>query len=151
MLWRIINERSRMGRSIYGDEDKGDPEVDRVLESQKIGEELLARVGEHRLGVELDAFDLPVLVTQSHDDAAGGGRGNVEASGQTLAFHNQGVIARSREGIGEPGKDRPAVVLNGAGLAVHDLRRADHFAAVGWPIGLWSGAAAQEGKPPPIR
>ena len=51
------------------------------------------------------------------------------AAGKVSRLHEQRVVARGVEGIGQAGEDAGAVVVDRRGLAVHEPVRADDIAA----------------------
>src|SRR5262245_45319575 len=98
------------------------------------GEEVLDQTEpgarEHRLGMELHAPGLVLLVSQRHDLALGRPRHDLEHRRQALALDDQRVVARGLERVVEPGEDAAPAVQDRAGLAVHQARGAHHLAAV---------------------
>lgn len=53
-----------------------------MLKVKKILEELLTGAGEDRFGMELHAFDFEAAMSQAHDDAVGGLRGDGQFAGE---------------------------------------------------------------------
>jgi len=80
--------------------------------------------------VELHALDEEFAVAQAHDDAIGF-RGDFELIRKRFFLDNQRVIARGGEILRQILEDRLVVVVDAAGLAVHDFRRADYAPAKG--------------------
>ena len=93
--------------------------------------------------MKLNALDLHLAVAQAHDKSIGRGGGNFEAGGQALALHDQGMVASGLERIGQAFKNGPAVVMDLAGLAMHQLRRPDNFSAESLADGLMTEAHSQ--------
>src|SRR5262249_44807772 len=100
------------------------PFVARVINStltserKKILKQLLAGLSEHRLRMELDAFQFAAPVADAHDDAVIGFRGDGEFARQRLALDNQRMITGSGEGIRQLAKHALCVVMDAAGLPV---------------------------------
>src|SRR5215472_142103 len=116
------------------------------LPRQEIGEELLARVGEDRFGVELDAFDFVAAVTEAHDDAVIAFRGDHELARQRLPFNNERVITGGRERVRQLAEDIFAVVMDLAGFAMEKFRSADDFSAKSCTNGLVAEANTEDWK-----
>src|SRR5271157_6545040 len=95
--------------------------------------------------MKLNALDLHFPVPEAHDKAVGRGGGDFEAGGQALTFHNQRMIASGLERIGQAFENCPAVVMDLAGLAMHQFRRPDDLAAESLPAGLMAEAHSQDG------
>jgi len=108
----------------------------------------LPRIGKHTLGVELDTFDFKLSMTKAHDRAApvslGSPSADFQIRRQTLFFHDERVVPRGRHRHGQPLKDCPIVVDDGAGLAVHQMRRADDFAPERFTNRLMSQADSKD-------
>ena len=102
--------------------------VGRHLSCQEVRQQPLALVGQHRLGMELDALGGQLAVADAHHDAAAAG-GDLEAGGDVLVDH-QRVVAPDGQRRGQAREDRAAVVLDRRGLAV-DGQMADDRAAEG--------------------
>ncbi len=96
------------------------------------------------LGVELHAVDRMLDVHQAHDQAVLGGGDGREAGRQRLALDDQRVIAGAGEFVIEAAEDATAVVGDGRGLAVHQVRGADHPAAVGLADRLMAETDAED-------
>src|SRR5581483_4606864 len=92
-------------------------------------EELLSGLGQHGFGVELNAFESVATVTKTHDDAVVSLRADGEFARKRFSLHDQRMVARGNEGILEAAEDGFAIVVDFAGLAVKELRRANDFAA----------------------
>ena len=90
--------------------------------------------------MKLNALDLHLPVAQAHDKAVGRGGGDFEAGGQALAFHDQRMVTSGLERIGQAFEDGPAVVMDLAGLAMHQFRGPDDLAAESLPDGLMAEA-----------
>ena len=97
--------------------------------------------------MELNAFDGELAMAEAHDDAVGFG-GDFEAARQRAVFDDERMIARGFEVLREIAKNGFAVVMNFAGLAVHDFFCADDFAAEGVADGLMAEANAENGDFP---
>ena len=95
--------------------------------------------------MKLNALDLHLPVAQAHDKAVGRGGGDFEAGGQALAFHDQRMVTRGLEGIGQAVENGPAVVTDLAGLAMHQFRRPDNLATESLADGLMAEAHSQDG------
>src|SRR5919197_194480 len=114
--------------------------------SVSLGKEVLqqplAVVGEHRLGMELDALRRQLAVADRHHDAATAG-GDLEARGHVAVDHER-VIAPDRQRRRQAGEDRAPVVLDRGRLAVNrDV--ADDLAAERLRQRLVAQADAQRG------
>ena len=72
--------------------------------------------------------------------------GDFERFGQGFVGDDERVVARAGHGAGNAGEDRFAVVLDLTGLAVHQLLRADDFAAEGRAQRLMSEADSEDGR-----
>jgi hypothetical protein len=96
--------------------------------------------------VKLDAFDGEGSVAESHNGlAVGGAGGNFELGWETFFGDYERVVAGAGHRGGDVFKDGPAVVLDLAGLAVHELGSADYVAAEGCTDGLMAEADAEDG------
>jgi hypothetical protein len=116
------------------------------LECEEVLQQVLTLERQDRLGVELDAVDGEFAVAQAHDLALGGFGGDFERGREGFAFHEQGMVARGLEGIGEVGEDAGVVVLNGRGFAVHESAGADDVATENMADALMPEAYAEEGR-----
>ena len=87
-----------------------------------------AVLGADGLGVELDAPQRSLAVSDTHQHAVVGPRDRRKPLGQRPG-HAQRVVADRLEALRDPGEQRAAVVVHGAEPAVHHLRRVDHRAA----------------------
>jgi len=110
----------------------------------------VATLGEYAFGVELDAFNGQGAMAQAHDDGSiavvrGGAGGDDEVGGQGLLGDDQRVVAGAGEGRFQALEDALAVMIDRAGLAVHQVRGADHLAAEGLADGLMAEADAEDG------
>jgi len=95
--------------------------------------------------MKLNALDLHLPVAEAHDKSVGRGGGDFEAGGQALALHDQRMVTSGLERIGQAFENGPAVVMDLAGLAMHQLRRPDDLAAESLPDGLMAKAHSQDG------
>src|SRR3954453_1236784 len=84
---------------------------------QEVPQQLLAVRGEHGLGMELHADRRQGLVAHGHQHTAAVG-GGLELGGQVVV-HDERVIARDGQRVGQPGEDALAVVGDLGRLAVH--------------------------------
>ncbi len=80
-------------------------------------------------GVELHPVHGPALVPQAHDLAVVGPGGDLQHVRQGFALDRQAVVARGGEGVRDALEHALAVVMDRAGLAVHQGLGADHLAA----------------------
>ena len=119
-----------------------------TLKGEEVLEELLAGFGKDGFGMELDAFDFVAAVAQAHDDAIVGFSGDGELARERFALHDERVITRRREGIGQLAENVFSVVMDPAGLAVKKFRRADDLATERCADGLMSQAHAKDGEFP---
>src|SRR4051812_18943964 len=85
--------------------------------SEEVLQQLLAGVGQHRLGVELDALGRQLAVAHRHQDAAAP-RAHLEAVRQRVLADDERVVAAHDERGFDAGEDGPAVVLRRRRLAV---------------------------------
>ena len=92
-------------------------------------QELLAGIGEDGFGVELYAFDFVAAVAEAHDDAVVRFRSDGEFARQGFSLDDQGMVARSGERIRQLAENVFVVVMNLAGFAVEQFRRANDFSA----------------------
>src|SRR5687768_13646618 len=67
--------------------------------AQKVGEQLVAVLGQDRLGVKLNALDRQRLMAHTHDLAVLGPGGHLQAIGHALALDDERVIARGLDRI----------------------------------------------------
>src|SRR3954469_22337380 len=85
--------------------------------AQEVGEQLLARVGQDGLRMELHALGGQLAVADPHQDAAAV-RGGLEAVGKRLLLDDERVVAAHGGLPFEARVDGPAVVAHGRRLAV---------------------------------
>ena len=119
--------------------------------TQEVANHLVAAVGEHALGMELNALNRQGAVTEAHDHRPGAcGLRRASRDGEhgreRLFFNDEGVVASAGERGGQAGEDAFAVVLDGAGFAVHERARADHLAAESFTDRLVSQTDAEDGR-----
>jgi len=97
--------------------------------------------------MKLHPFDGKASVAQSHDDAGtiffAGVGSDFEVSGQVVFGDDERVVTRCGHRRRHAAKDGLTVVLNLAGLTVHEVLRAHDAAAEGSANGLMSQAYAQ--------
>src|SRR3954447_18708632 len=115
----------------------------RARPGQEVRQELVPAVGEDRLGMELDSLDRELAMAQSHHESVLGLSGDLEYVRNRRTLHDERVIARRRERIGETREHADAIVSNLRGLAVHHVRRADDGAAVKLADALQAEAYAE--------
>ncbi len=96
-----------------------------LLASKKVTDQLLAVGGEHALGMELDTFDRELAVTKTHDD---GSTVAIDSTGADLELfrerflgNNQGMIASGGHWGGDAAENGAAIVIDLAGLSVHEI------------------------------
>ena len=118
-----------------------DPET-----GQPVPQQLVAGVGEDRLGVELDALDRVAAVAQGHDQALGGLPGHLQHLGEAVALHHQGVVAGGGERCRQPGQHPGPLVVDGRGLAVDQLGSAADPGPVDVADDLVAEADAEDGQ-----
>src|SRR5687768_18395152 len=94
--------------------------------------------------MKLHAFDLPLAMPQTHDDAVFRRGRNLETLRQRLLFHNQRMITASRKVIAKAGEYCPAVVTDLRSLAMHQFRRTNHASAKCLPDRLMAQAHAEQ-------
>ena len=120
------------------------------LQPQEVFHQLHPIVGQHALWVELHAFDREFLVAEAHDHARAvpfhGVGADFEVGGQALLIDDQRVVAGGGHGRADTAEDGFAVVLDAAGLAVHQVLGAYDFSAKRFAHGLMSQADAQDWK-----
>ncbi len=79
--------------------------------------------------MELDSVQRQVSVPNAHDLAIGGPGRDEEVSRQCLAIYAQRVVAGRGEGSGQVGEQFATVVMDWAGLAMHERSRRNNVAA----------------------
>ena len=89
----------------------------------------MAVLGQDRLGVELHALDVEVLVAHAHDFAVVGPGGDFEAGRQGRALDRQRMVANHRKWTWQALEYAFSGVRDHRGLAVHDLFGAHDLAA----------------------
>src|SRR5688572_2200741 len=97
--------------------------------------------------MKLHAFDLPLAMTQTHDDAVFRRGRNLQTLRQRLLFHNQRMITSSRKVVAKAGEYSPTVVTDLRSLAMHQFRRTDHASAKRLPDRLMAQAHAEQRYP----
>ncbi len=90
----------------------------------------MAALGEHGLGVELDALDRQVAVPGGHDHAGLGPGGHLQLVGDAVLRDGQRVVPGRGERRRQPGEHAGALVEHLAGLAVQQLVGATDHTAV---------------------
>jgi len=94
--------------------------------------------------MKLDAIDGKILVPQAHDLSLGRFRRDLEAVGQGVAFHDEGVVAGRLEGRFDPFEKILPVVNHRRGLPVHEPVGPDHIAAEDFADALVPETDAEE-------
>ena len=79
--------------------------------------------------MELHAFHAEGLMAHSHDFSFGRFRGDLKAGRKARAIDNERMVSRRVEGIGQLPENRPAVMLYGRRLTVHEAHGSDDFSA----------------------
>ena len=86
--------------------------------------------------MKLDPLDLHLAMPQAHNETIGRGGGDFQAGGEAFTLDDQRMVTGGLKGIGQAFENGPAVVMDLAGLAMHQFRRPDDLAAEGLPDGL---------------
>jgi hypothetical protein len=129
-----------------GRRDGNDVRVGREAAGGQPGrQQLVAALGQHRLGVELDALDGQLAVPQRHDDPGRRVPGDLELVGHGGGVHGQRVVPRRRERRRQAGQDALPLVLDLTGLAVQQLGCAHHDGTEGLGDRLVAQADPQHG------
>ena len=79
--------------------------------------------------MKLHALNLTLAMTQSHDDARVGLRGDLQTGGQGFAFYDQRMVTAGRKRRRKTSEDRLAIVPYLRRLAVNYSRGADNPSA----------------------
>src|ERR1700744_1971555 len=111
---------------------------------EEVGQEVVAAFRGDRFRVELYAVHWPGLVLHAHDLAIFGPGGDLQIGRQVFLAHRQAVVARGGEGGLQSGEDALALVMDLAGLAVHQRLGVDHLAAIGLADRLVAQADAED-------
>src|SRR3990172_10541557 len=88
-------------------------------------------LGSNTFGMELHPVDPAAFMLEPHDQAVLGLGGDGETGGQAMPLHDQRMIARRLERVGDVVEYPLAAMVNARQLAVHQDGRADHLAAIG--------------------
>ena len=96
--------------------------------------------------MELDAFEFVAAMAEAHDDAVVGFGGDGQLARKRFAFDDERMIARGGEWLCQIAENIFAIVVDFAGLAVKELRRANDFAAKCRADRLMAEADAKDGK-----
>jgi hypothetical protein len=113
---------------------------------QEVAQHRVAVLGEDALGVELHALDRQLLVAHAHDLAVLGPGSDLQHLGAARALDGQRVVAVHRELRGQPSEHALLRGGDDAGLAVHELLRANDLAAKGRTNALVPQTHAQDGQ-----
>ena len=113
---------------------------------EEIAQQVMAVFRGNRFGVELHAVDRALDMAKAHDFAVAGMGGGAQARWQGFRLDGERVIARRREGAGQAGEQAGGVMVNRAGLAVHDLLGRDDITAKGLADRLVTEADAEQGQ-----
>src|SRR5260221_804888 len=76
-------------------------------------------LGQDAFGMELNAVDGMLGVTNAHDFALIGFGRDLQERREAIALDDEGMVARRQKRVGHAFKEALAVVLDGRGLAVH--------------------------------
>ncbi len=94
--------------------------------------------------MKLDAFQRQLFVAQPHHQAVIGLCRYLQAFRQGCPFHHQRMISSGLKGIAHPLINRPAVMIDGAALAVKQLRGRHHLPTHGLADGLQAQTNTQD-------
>ncbi len=97
--------------------------------------------------MKLDPLHGPSPVPEPHDLPFLRLRADLQAVREGFPLHDERVVAPGGKGAGEPLEDRPPVVEDRGGLAVHDPPRPDDPAAEGVADRLVAQADPHDGDP----
>src|SRR3954469_5240984 len=122
MTSRSTREASSADRS-SPDATRSIASVTTALGIEEVAEQRLARVGQDRLRMELHTLRRELAVAQPHHGVAGAGR-HLQLGGH-VGVDDERVVAACHHGGFHSAEDRPAVVLDLGGLAVHRLAAHD--------------------------
>ena len=110
---------------------------------KKVAQQVVARVGEDRLGMELHAFDGELAVPEPHHQAVLGLGRQLEHVGNRITLHDERVVARRGERIRDAREHADITMADLGGLPVHHARRPHHVAAVELADALQAEADAE--------
>lgn len=96
--------------------------------------------------MELDPFDKPILVSQTHDDAVFAAGTHVQAVRHRIGFDDKGVISGSRAWVGHPFENTHAVVVDVAGLSMHQALCVRDRSAKYFTDGLMTQTDPKDGR-----
>ncbi len=120
-------------------------QVRRGVEGEEVAQLLESLGGADGFGVVLDAFDRERLVAQAHDLPVVRHGADLEAVRERGLVDGQGVVAHRLEVLGEALEEAAAVVVDAAGLAVHQALGGNDASAESLRDGLVPEADAEEG------
>ena len=113
-------------------------------QGEEVAQHVVTAGRQDRFGMELHAFDGVLTMTQTHHEPVVGRGRDLETIGHRVAGHDQRVVARRLERIGQAGEHPSPVVADQRGLAVHHLRSAYDAAAEDLPHALQTEAHAED-------
>jgi hypothetical protein len=102
--------------------------------------------GHDRLGMKLDPLNGQGPVPHAHQFALISMRSGLEAVGQSLLFHHQGMIPHAVKRVDQSGKHAKTVMVDGAGFSMHQPGSADDPAAKNLAYGLMAETDSENGN-----
>jgi len=78
-------------------------------------------VGHEGLGVELHPLHRVLAMANSHNGVILGPGSYLQAVGEPLTHHDEGVVAYGGEGVGKPAKNAGIIMVDQGRLAVHNF------------------------------
>src|SRR5947209_10228492 len=119
------------------------------LKSKKIGYQRLALLRKNALGMELHALHWQPLVAEAHDHGSSiailSAGGDFQLLGQAFFLDDERMVARGGHRRRQAAENRTAVMHDAAGLAMHQVLRANHLAAECGTYRLMSQANSEDG------
>src|SRR6266700_1443764 len=94
----------------------------------------------------MDAFDFVAAMAEAHDDAVIGLGGDGQLARQRFFLNDEGMVARSSEGIGKLAENIFVVVVNLARFDMKEFRGADDFSAKRGSYCFMHEATTENGK-----
>ena len=104
---RRSSRRPRRSRRHDGALPAGRDAAEPARRGEEVAQEVVAGVGEDRLGVELHALDRELAVAQAHHQAVLGLGGDLEHVGHRVAVDDERVVAGRGERVRQPARTRP--------------------------------------------